>query len=121
MGVLVRRFSASKYKLMAILVLFFMLFGSVFGIFEELVALVPIVIVLSLTLGWDSLVGLGMSALAACFGFASATLNPFTLGVAQSVAGLPMFSGLLFRIAIRSFLPSFTGTQGELRRTPLAP
>ena len=100
MGLLVRRFSASKYKLMAILVLFFMLFGSVFGIFEELVALVPIVIVLSLALGWDSLVGLGMSALAACFGFASATLNPFTLGVAQSVAGLPMFSGLLFRIIV---------------------
>ena len=100
MSLLVRRFSASKYKLMAILVLFFMLFGSVFGIFEELVALVPIVIVLSHALGWDSLVGLGMSALAACFGFASATLNPFTLGVAQSVAGLPMFSGLLFRIAV---------------------
>ncbi len=100
MGVLVRRFSASKYRLMAILVLFFMLFGSVFGIFEELVALVPIVIVLSYALGWDSLVGLGMSALAACFGFASATLNPFTLGVAQSVAGLPIFSGLLFRVIV---------------------
>ena len=100
MSLLVRRFSTSKYKLMAILVLFFMLFGSVFGIFEELVALVPIVIILSHALGWDSLVGLGMSALAACFGFASATLNPFTLGVAQSVAGLPMFSGLLFRIGV---------------------
>ena len=100
MSVLVRRFSRSKYRLMAILVLFFMLFGSVFGIFEELVALVPIVIILSHALGWDSLVGLGMSALAACFGFASATLNPFTLGVAQSVAGLPIFSGLLLRIGI---------------------
>ena len=53
---LARRFSGSKYKLMAFLVLFFMLFGSVFGIFEELVALVPIVIALSYALGWDSLV-----------------------------------------------------------------
>ena len=98
MTVLVRRFSNSKYKLMAFLVLFFMLFGSVFGIFEELVALVPIVIVLSYALGWDSLTGLGMSALAAGFGFSAATMNPFTLGVAQSLVELPAFSGILFRI-----------------------
>jgi len=85
---------------MAVLVLFFMLFGSVFGIFEELVALVPIVILLSRALGWDSLVGLGMSALAAGFGFASATLNPFTLGVAQELAELPAFSGVGFRLLV---------------------
>ena len=98
MMVLVRRFSRAKYKLMACLMLFFMLFGSVFGIFEELVALVPIVIVLSYALGWDSLTGLGMSALAAGFGFSAATMNPFTLGVAQKLVGLDTFSGLLFRV-----------------------
>ena len=96
---LVRRFEGAKYKLMAALVLFFMLFGSVFGIFEELVALVPIVILLSYAMGWDSLTGLGMSALAAGFGFSAATMNPFTLGVAQELAGLPAFSGILFRLA----------------------
>lgn len=100
MNVLVRRFERSRYKLMAVLVLFFMLFGSVFGIFEELVALVPIVILLSYALGWDSLTGLGMSALAAGFGFSAATFNPFTLGVAQELAGLPAFSGVLFRILV---------------------
>ena len=98
MMLLVRRFSSAKYTLMALLMLFFMLFGSVFGIFEELVALVPIVIVLSYALGWDSLTGLGMSALAAGFGFSAATMNPFTLGVAQSLVGLDAFSGLLFRV-----------------------
>ena len=100
MNGLVRRFAQSKYRLMAVLTLFFMLFGSIFGIFEELVALVPIVILLSHALGWDSLTGLGMSALAAGFGFSAATLNPFTLGVAQEVAGLPAFSGLGFRIPV---------------------
>ena len=59
MNGLVRRFAQSKYRLMAVLTLFFMLFGSIFGIFEELVALVPIVILLSHALGWDSLTGLG--------------------------------------------------------------
>ncbi|MBQ1216118.1 MAG: YfcC family protein [Firmicutes bacterium] len=100
MNGLVKKFETSKYKLMAVLTLFFMLFGSIFGIFEELVALVPIVILLSHAMGWDSLTGLGMSALAAGFGFSSATLNPFTLGVAQEIAGLPAFSGVGFRILV---------------------
>lgn len=100
MNGLVRRFEQTKYRLMAVLVLFFMLFGSVFGIFEELVALVPIVILLSRALGWDSLTGLGMSALSAGFGFAAATLNPFTLGVAQELAELPAFSGVGFRLVV---------------------
>ncbi|MBO5666906.1 MAG: hypothetical protein J6S45_05605, partial [Firmicutes bacterium] len=100
MNGLVKKFENSKYKLMAVLTLFFMLFGSIFGIFEELVALVPIVILLSHAMGWDSLTGLGMSALAAGFGFSSATLNPFTLGVAQEIAGLPAFSGVGYRIFV---------------------
>lgn len=100
MSGLVVKYANSKYRLMAVMILFFMLFGSVFGVFEELVALVPIMITLSYSMGWDSLVGLGMSALASGFGFAAATLNPFTLGVAQKIAGLPSFSGLLFRIPV---------------------
>ena len=100
MNLLVKKFGNSRYKLMGVLVLFFMLFGSVFGIFEELVALVPIVILLSYAMGWDSLIGLGMSALAAGFGFSAATLNPFTLGVAQELSGLPAFSGVGFRVVI---------------------
>lgn len=100
MNSLVEKFGKHKYRLMGVLILFFMLFGSAFGIFEELVALVPIVIILSYALGWDSLTGLGMSALAAGFGFSAATLNPFTLGVAQKLAGLPAFSGILFRVVV---------------------
>lgn len=100
MNSIVNRFGKDKYKLLAVLTFFFMIFGSVFGIFEELVALVPISITLAYSLGWDSLVGLGMSALASGFGFAAAMFNPFTIGVAQKLAGLPPFSGILFRILI---------------------
>jgi uncharacterized ion transporter superfamily protein YfcC len=100
MNSIVKRFEHNKYILLAVLTLSFMLFGSVFGIFEELVALVPISITLAYSLGWDSLVGLGMSALASGFGFAAATFNPFTIGVAQKLSGLPPFSGILYRILI---------------------
>ncbi len=96
----VKHFSQHKYILMSIMVLFFMLFGAFLGIFEELIVLIPIVIALSISLGWDSLVGLGISLLASGFGFSAAITNPFTIGVAQKLAGLPPFSGALYRLLI---------------------
>ncbi|MBR0576073.1 YfcC family protein [Proteiniclasticum sp. BAD-10] len=100
METLVSRFSKKKYLLMGALILFFMLFGALFGIFEELIVLVPLAIALSYSFGWDSLVGLGFSAMASGFGFAAAIFNPFTLGVAQTLAGLPPYSGTAFRVLI---------------------
>ena len=75
-----------------------MLFGSLLGSFQEMIPLVLVVVPLAHILGWNSLVGLGMSLLAMAFGFAAAITNPFTLGVAQSIAGLPLFSGAPLRI-----------------------
>lgn len=99
-GKIVKYFNKHKYYLLASVVFVFMTIGSVVGIFEEIIPLVPIVIALSYSLGWDSLTGLGMSILAAGFGFASGIANPFTVGVAQRIAGLPMFSGILMRIGV---------------------
>ncbi len=91
------RFGRNKYKLMACVTLFFMAMGSFIGSFEECVPLVPIVVALAVSLGWDALVGIGMSLLAAGCGFAAGICNPFTVGVAQELAGLSMFSGMWFR------------------------
>jgi uncharacterized ion transporter superfamily protein YfcC len=77
-----------------------MLLGAFFGILEEVVPLVPVMIALAYSLGWDALVGLGMSILAANIGFSAAITNPFTIGVAQKLAGLPLFSGAWFRLVI---------------------
>lgn len=92
------RFGAVRYKLMAIVVLFFMALGSMIGSFEECVPLVPLVCALAISLGWDHLTGVGMSLLAAGCGFAAGVCNPFTVGVAQELAGLPMFSGIWLRL-----------------------
>lgn len=91
------RFGKNRYKLMAIVTVFFMAMGSFIGSFEECVPLVPMVVALAIRLGWDSFVGLGMSLLAIGCGFAAGVCNPFTVGVAQELAGLPMFSGIWFR------------------------
>lgn len=90
-------FGKERYKLLALVSLFFMVLGSFVGSFEESVPLVPIVVALAIRLGWDSLTGLGMSLLAIGCGFAAGICNPFTVGVAQELAGLPMFSGMWFR------------------------
>ena len=100
LSAVIRRYAARKYVMLRVVVLICMLIGSVMGIFEEAVPLAPILVALALSLGWDSLVGLGMSVAAFGFGFAAGTLNPFTVGIPQSLAGLPAFSGLLFRIAV---------------------
>lgn len=99
-GRIVRRFSGRKYTLLWMVSLAFMFLGATLGTFEEVVLLVPVMIALSYSLGWDALVGLGMSILATNMGFSAAISNPYTLGVAQQLAGLPLFSGAWLRIII---------------------
>jgi len=99
-GRVVRRFQGRKYVLLLAVILAFMFLGAALGTFEEVVLLVPVMIALSYSLGWDALVGLGMSILATNMGFSAAISNPYTLGVAQQLAGLPIFSGMWFRIII---------------------
>lgn len=97
-------FGHARYKLLAVMILFFMALGAFVGTFEECVPLVPLMIALAVRLGWDPLTGLGMSVLAAGCGFASGVCNPFTVGVAQRVAGVPMFSGIGYRIVCFGFI-----------------
>ena len=98
LGKLTNRFGGARYKLMAVIILFFMALGSAIGSFEECVPLVPIVVALALHLGWDRITGVAMSLLAVGCGFAAGVCNPFTVGVAQQIAGLPMFSGAWLRL-----------------------
>lgn len=99
-GRLVAAFGGRKYHLLLVVSFFFMLMGAFFGIFEEVVPLIPLMIALAYYLGWDSLTGLGMSILATNLGFSAAITNPFTIGVAQKIAGLPLFSGAGLRVLI---------------------
>ncbi len=81
-----------------ITVLIFMLFGSFFGMFEELVTLLPIIILAMLSMNMDTMMGLGACLLAACFGFSAAITNPFSVGLAAQVAGHAMSDGVWLRL-----------------------
>ncbi len=96
----INKYKNNKHKLLRIITLFFMIFGSFFGIYEEVIAFVPILIALAFMLNYDTMIGLGISVFATGVGFASATFNPFTLGVAQNLAGIPLYSGSLFRLVV---------------------
>lgn len=97
---LVYRVRSHKYALMALIVLFFMLLSAVIGTFEENLFMVPVMVMLACRLHWDSLVGLGMSLLASCFGFTAALTNPFSIAISQRIAGLPIYSGTAYRMVI---------------------
>lgn len=57
----------------------------------------PIAVIVARSIGYDAVVGISMVALGGAIGFSTGTLNPFTTGVAQSIGGLPLFSGLGYR------------------------
>ncbi len=80
-----------------LVMLLFGLFGAVFGMSEETIAFVAVVIPLARSLGYDDITGVCMVYLAAHVGFAGAMLNPFTIGIAQDMSGLPLFSGIEYR------------------------
>ncbi len=74
--------------------------GAVFGMSEETLPFVLIFIPLALSLGYDSLVGTAIPFLGAAAGFAGAVFNPFTVGIAQSISELPLYSGMEYRIFV---------------------
>lgn len=87
-----------------IMILLFMLFGSLFGMFEELVTLLPLIIVFMLSMKLDTMMGLGACLMAACFGFSTAITNPFSVGTAAQLAGIAVSSGVWLRVVFFSIV-----------------
>ena len=92
-----------KLVLAAITVLF-SLGGAVFGMSEETIPFVGIIVPLVVSMGYDAFMGMLIVYVASNIGFSSAFLNPFTVGIAQGMADLPLFSGMGYRIFCWAFL-----------------
>lgn len=80
------------------IMLVFSIFGAVFGMSEETIAFIVIFVPLAISMGYDSITGVSLCFVAAGLGFAGAVLNPFTIGIAQGLSDLPLFSGIQYRI-----------------------
>ncbi len=83
---------------MVLIMLMFSLFGAIFGMSEETIAFVIILVPLAISMGYDSITGVCLVYVSAHLGFAGAMLNPFTIGIAQGLSDIPIFSGIEYRI-----------------------
>lgn len=84
--------------IITLVMLMFSIFGAVFGMSEETIAFIIILVPLAISMGYDSITGVCMVFVAAGLGFAGAILNPFTIGIAQGLAEIPLFSGFEYRL-----------------------
>ena len=98
--VLVRRMGDRTHLLIPVCMMVFGLLGATLGIFEETYGLVPVFIGIMSALGYDPLVGGAVVYVGVATGFAAALTNPFSVGIAQSIAEVPINSGLWYRVII---------------------
>lgn len=94
---IVNVFKGKEILVLPILMFMFSIGGATFGMSEEAIAFVAVLMPLVLALGYDSIVAVAITYLACNLGFSAAMLNPFTVGIAQSIAEIPLFSGLAYR------------------------
>ncbi|HMN16739.1 MAG: putative basic amino acid antiporter YfcC [Ignavibacteriota bacterium] len=80
-----------------VIMLMFSIGGATFGMNEEIIPFVLIIVPICLALGYDSIIGVAIPLVGAHVGFASAFLNPFNVGIAQGIADVPLFSGIGYR------------------------
>lgn len=86
--------------LIPVLMFFFAVAGALMGLAEETIVYIAIIAPLAVSLKLDAIVGYAIVSLGAGAGFMAAVLNPFNIGVAQSIAELPTFSGIGLRIIL---------------------
>jgi uncharacterized ion transporter superfamily protein YfcC len=98
----IRRFisKTGRYDkaVLALIALLFSAGGAIFGMSEETIPFVGLVVPMTISMGYNAIVGLMVVYVASNIGFSSAFLNPFTVGIAQEMSDLPMFSGMGYRI-----------------------
>lgn len=93
-------FRGKEILVLPILMFMFSIGGATFGMSEESIAFVAVLLPLILALGYDSIVTLCVTYLACNLGFSAAMLNPFTVGIAQSIAGIQLYSGVVYRTVV---------------------
>lgn len=101
---LARENRAYKQLVIPVLMIAFAVGGTTFGMAEEVLVFLMITIPLAKSMGWDAIVGVAIPFVGAGVGFAGAAFNPFTVGIAQGISELPMFSGWEYRMLVWAVL-----------------
>ena len=72
--------------------------SSSIAVFEEMFPFIPIFVGIAIAMGYDAIVGLAIVALGTGLGYSGSIMNPFTVGMAQEIAGVPQLSGSGYRL-----------------------
>ena len=96
-GTVLRKMGNKDVLLVPILMSVFALGSSMFGMLSEFYGFIPLMVGLGVAMGYDAMYGFAIIALGEYVGFMGATLNPYTVTVAQSIAGVPLYSATGFR------------------------
>lgn len=99
----------NREYLLILFVGFLLMIGGLTGaIANAVIAFIPIGIVLAKALDLDAIAGVAMIKLTAYVGFNTSFMSPFTVLIAQDIAGLPLYSGLVFRLIMTIILFAVT-------------
>ena len=96
----VKSFKGKEMLMIPVIMGLFSLGGAIFGMTEEAIPFIAMLIPLCLALGYDSIMAMAISYMGCIVGFATAMLNPFSVGIAQSIAQVPAGTGVGFRTII---------------------
>ena len=99
-AILTNKLGKKEFVVIPVMMFLFSMGGALYGMAEETLPFIPIMILLATSVGYDSLVGAGIVLAGSTAGFAAAFLNPFTVGIAQGIAGVPLLSGMGLRVAL---------------------
>ena len=100
MGALLRKFDGKEKILVPLFFLIYALGGTLFGMWNDFNGLIPIMVGMGIALGYDALFGFSVIELGIGIGFGAAIMNPYTIVIAQSIAGIPVYSNSGIRIAM---------------------
>lgn len=110
LGKVTKALAGREILIIPVIMFVFSIGGAIIGMSEEVIPFVPIMVSLALAMGFDSITGAAMVLAGAGAGFTGAFMNPFTVGVAQGIAELPLFSGMAYRIVVYLVLLSIVVT-----------
>lgn len=104
---LIFRFDKAKAGLLAIVGVLFGTAGALNGLQEEIIAMVPVLMILTKRIGYTKIAGVAISLGAALIGGSFGPSNPFSVIIAQKVAEVPVFSGGMYRMVFLILALSF--------------
>lgn len=107
LSVLVNKFQHSQNRVIILVGLVFVLVGALNNTYEEIIALVPFLVIMAHRIGYSKVAAIAISAGSATVGATFSPMNPFGVLLAQKVADVEPFSGTLFRVIVLLTVTTF--------------